>query len=250
MAQISDSAIKADRGGGAFATTLWSMVIAAGDPSSAGSSEALERLCAAYWFPIYAFLRRQNYSCHDAQDLTQSFLSHLLTNQRLSSVHPAKGKFRSFLLGALKNFLANAWNKQNAQKRGGGLQIVSLTPEETEGRLSFEPWHDETPDKVFERSWALLLLESVIVELRSNYAAEGKAALFDAMQIYLSGDKGMNPYLEVAGRLGISESALKMSVLRMRRRFGDLLRKEIANTVSHPSEVDEEIRCLFAAVGG
>lgn len=250
MADAGKNAPSTHGAAAAFRTTHWSVVLAAGDDAAAESANALERLCAIYWFPIYTYLRRQNYSRDDAQDLTQSFLAHLLANHRLRTVHPEKGKFRSFLLGSLKNFLANEWNKNNALKRGGQFTLISLDADLTEDRFKREPWHEATPEKAFERSWALMLLDSVLAGLREEYTAEGKAVLFDGIQIYLSGDKGAVPYAEMAARLDLSESALKMSVLRMRRRFGELLRAEIANTVSQPDEIDEEIRCLFAAVGG
>jgi DNA-directed RNA polymerase specialized sigma24 family protein len=232
----------------AFQTTHWSMVLAA-ETDAAEASHALERLCAAYWFPIYTYLRRNDFSRHDAQDLTQSFLAHLLANQRLRTIRPEKGRFRSFLLGSLKNFLANEWHKENAAKRGKQFIHISIDEDSTEDRFNREPCHELTPDKAFERSWALLLLDSVLAELRAEFTSEGKAPLFDAIQIYLSGDKGAVSYDEMASRLDLRPGALKMSVLRMRRRFGEILRSEIANTVSRPDEIDEEIRCLFAAVG-
>jgi RNA polymerase sigma-70 factor (ECF subfamily) len=233
-----------------FATTHWSVVLAAGQNTAPAAAAALETLCETYWYPLYAWLRRQGYGMHDAQDLTQSFLVHLLEKHRLPTVHPDKGKFRSFLLASLKHFLTNEWDKARALKRGGELKIVSIDDEEAEGRFQREPAHQQAPDKVFEQSWAATLLESVLKRLKAEYAADGRTALFDRLQPYLSGDRGGAPYAEVAARLGLGESGVKMAVLRLRRRFGELLRAEIANTVSKPEEIDEEIRCLFAAVSG
>ena len=235
-------------GGGHFATTHWSVVLAAGEASAPQAREALEELCATYWYPIYSFLRRQNRTHHDAQDLTQSFLTHLLEKNRLQSVDARQGKFRSFLLASLKNFLTNDWDKTQALKRGGQFTFVSVDAEVGEERFRRELATTAVPDQMFEQSWAMTLLESVLARLRAEYLANEKAALFDALQVYLSGDRGGASYAEMAKRLNLTEGALKMSVLRLRRRFGELLRAEIANTVTSPEEIDDEIRCLFAAV--
>jgi RNA polymerase sigma-70 factor (ECF subfamily) len=231
-----------------FATTHWSVVLAAGNEGAAHCSEALEKLCGAYWYPLYAYLRRRGYGVHDTQDLTQSFFVHLLQNNRLGTVNPAKGKFRSFLLASLKNFLTNEWDKAQTLKRGAQFTFISTDEEIGESRFRREPSHDATPDKAFEQSWALTLLESVLGQLKMEYAGAGKSPLFEALQGYLSGDKSGVPYGEMAARLSLTEAALKMSVLRLRRRFGELLRAEIAQTVARPDEIDEEIRALFAAV--
>jgi RNA polymerase sigma-70 factor (ECF subfamily) len=232
----------------AFQTTHWSVVMAAGVGATPQSTYALERLCDVYWYPIYSYLRRQNHARHDAQDLTQAFFAHLLANERLRQVHPAKGKFRSFLLASLRHFLANEWDKRQTLKRGGQFKLVSLDEQMAEERFHHEPSHAETPDKAFEQTWAMTVLDAVFAGLRQEYTTDGKAGLFDALRTYLSGDKGVVPYAETAAKFGLSEGAVKMAVLRMRRRFGELLRAEIARTVSRPEEIDEEIRCLFAAV--
>ncbi len=231
-----------------FLTTHWSVVLTASDPASPAAENALNRLCSAYWYPLYAWLRRRGQSQHDAQDLTQAFFVHLLDKERLRSTHPQKGKFRSFLLASLKNFLANEWDKTQALKRGAQFTFISVDEEMGESRFRLEPSHDDTPDKAFERTWALTLLESVLAQVKKEYAGAKKSELFDALQGYLSGDKGTVPYTEMAARLNLTEAALKMSVLRLRRRFGELLREEIAHTVSSPEEIDGEIRALFAAV--
>jgi len=231
-----------------FQTTHWSVVMNAAQDGDVKASTALERLCQTYWFPIYAYLRRQNREREDAQDLTQSFFGHLLQNERLRTVQPHKGKFRSFLQASLKNFLANEWDKRRALKRGGEFTFVSLDEEVAENRFRREPYHEATPETAFEQSWALTLLDSVLAQLRRDYVNADKTALFEAIQVYLSGDNNATPYAKTAARMNLTEGALKMAVLRLRRRFGELLRAEIAQTVTRPEELDEEIRALFAAV--
>ena len=234
-----------------FQTTHWSVVLAARQDGTAEASQALESLCTDYWYPIYAWLRRQNHPPHDAQDLTQSFLVHLLDGQRLQTVHPDKGRFRSFLLASLKNFLANERDRAQALKRGGQFQFVSVDETEGEARLAREPVAPgRTPDRAFEQSWATTLLETVLARLSQEYAAAGKTAVFETLRECLSGDREAVSYRDVAARFQLTESGIKMIVLRMRRRFGELLRVEIARTVGRPEEVDEEIRSLFAAVSG
>ena len=231
-----------------FVTTHWSVVLAASQETTPQAGDALEHLCATYWYPLFAYLRRQGHEAPDAQDLTQSFFVHLLEGNRLRAVTPAKGKFRSFLIASLKNFLANEWDKRRTLKRGGNLTFLPLDAEVGETRYRRELSHDSTPDKAFEQSWALALLEKVLTQLRAEHNDEAKRRLFDALQVYLSGDKSGLSYAEMAARLNLTEGSVKMAVLRMRRRFGELLHAEIAHTVTKPEEIDEEIRCLFAAV--
>ena len=231
-----------------FATTHWSVVLAACRPAAEHSSVALERLCATYWYPIFAFLRRSGHDPADAQDLAQSYFAHLLGKGRLASVDPAKGRFRSFLIASLKNFLANEHDKLQTIRRGGRVRFLHIDAENSEQRYKFEPFHELTPDKLFERTWARATLDAVLRRLRQDYHGQGKGEIFESLQVYLAGDKGVAPYAETAIRLGQSEGAIKMAVLRMRRRFGELLRTEIAQTLSSPEEVDEEIRSLFMAV--
>ena len=230
-----------------FRTTHWSVVLAAGGSPAPEAAVALERLCATYWYPLYSFLRRQGQSPHDAQDLTQSFFAQLLEKNSLQSVNPGKGKFRSFLLSSLKHFLANERDRAGALKRGGAIAFISWEEAGAEERHRQADSLALTPDKAFEQTWAMTLLERVLAKLRTDYADAGQSALFDALQIFLTGDKGAVPYAEMAARLNLGESALKMSIQRLRRRFGELLREEIAHTVSRPEEIDEEIRALFAA---
>ncbi len=235
------------QGGAAFHTTHWSVVLAAGHAGSADAAQALEKLCATYWYPLYACVRHQGHSPEDAQDLTQEFLARLLSSHTLGTVSPAKGRFRSFLLASLNHFLANEWNKAHAQKRGGGRSLISLDAAET--RYQTEPSKSMAADRIFERQWALTLLAQVAVHLRDDYHAAGKGPLFDVLQIYLSGDKGLPPYRETADKLGLSLDAVKKAVERLRQRYGELLRQEIAHTVSDPGEVDEEIRYLRTVLG-
>jgi RNA polymerase sigma-70 factor (ECF subfamily) len=230
-----------------FTTTHWSVVLAAGQSTDAQASEAVEQLCRTYWFPLYAYVRRRGYSPEDGQDLTQEFFARLLSTHALGSVHPVKGRFRSFLLASLNHFLANEWDKARALKRGAGQPLISLDMAETRYRM--EPSESMSADRIFERQWALALLAQVAAHLRDDYHAAGKGPLFDALQIYLSGDKGLPPYRETAEKLGLSLDALKKAVERLRQRYGELLRQESAHTVSDPGEVDEEIRYLRTVLG-
>lgn len=234
-----------------FATTQWSMVAAAGRNDTVRSQAALNRLCSIYWYPLYAFVRRQGFNAADAQDLTQSFFARLIGKQDLVAVDRAKGKFRSFLLAAMKNFLANEWDKIKTQKRGGGLQnFTSLDARTAESRYHLEPADPMTADRLYERQWALTLLDEVLKHVRDDYEEEGKGALFDALKSTLTGDKNAQPYAETAEKLGMNEGAVKVAVHRLRHRYRDALRAEIASTIGNPEEVDDELRHLFAALSG
>lgn len=229
-------------GGRVFATTHWSVVLAAGTPDSPQAARALEKLCRTYWYPLYAYIRRRGYGPEDAQDLNQEFLTRLLTTHALGTVSPTKGRFRSFLLGALNHFLANEWDRARAQKRGGGRTVISLDAAET--RYQAEPSEPMAPDRIFERQWALTLLEQVMIRLNEDYHAAGRASLFQALQIYLTGEKHLPPYRETAAQLGLSVDAVTKAVERLRRRYGELLLEEIAHTAIDPAEVDDELRHL------
>jgi RNA polymerase sigma-70 factor (ECF subfamily) len=227
------------------------MVIAAGRNDTIRSQAALERLCSIYWYPLYAFVRRQGFVAADAQDLTQSFFARLIEKQDLADVDRAKGKFRSFLLAAMKNFLANEWDKMKAQKRGGGWKnFTSLDAKSAETRYAVEPADPMTADKIFERNWALTLLDEVLKHVREDFESEGKLELFEALKSTLTSEKNAQPYSEIAAKLGMSEGAVKVAVHRLRHRYRDALRAEIAATVANPEEVDEELRHLFAALTG
>lgn len=233
---------------GRFAATRWSVVLAAGRDDSAGARDALEHLCRTYWYPLYAFVRRQGRSPEDAQDLTQAFFARLIAKRDLADVDRAKGRFRSFLLAAMKHFLANEWDKAHALKRGGGVQVTSLDAGDAETRYLREPADPETPERIFERRWALTLLEEVLKRLRGEYAGGGRARLFDQLKDALTGEKSAVGYEEIARRTGMSEGAVKVAAHRMRRRYRDLLRAEIANTVAEPGEVEAELRHLIGVL--
>jgi RNA polymerase sigma-70 factor (ECF subfamily) len=229
-----------------FLTTRWSVVRAAGG-SHPSASDALATLCKTYWFPLYAFVRRKGYSLHDAQDLTQSFFSHLLEKQRLAALSPDRGRFRSFLLVSLKNFLANEWHRSNASKRGGQTTFVFIDDEEANRRYGDEPAETISAEQIFDRRWALTLLERVLDSLRQEMVLAGKSAHFEALKFTLTGETGA-PYGEIASQLGTSEGALKVFVHRLRERYRSLLREEIAQTVETDAEIDDELRHLIAAL--
>jgi RNA polymerase sigma-70 factor (ECF subfamily) len=232
---------------GIFSATHWSIVLAAGQGDLAGATAALERLCHLYWYPIYAFVRRRGAGQHEAEDLTQAFFAFLLEKESLKKVDRTKGKFRTFLLAALTNFLANEWDKRQTLKRGGQRAIVSLD-ETAEGLYLREPVESLTPEKLFERRWASALIEQVLARLKQEYGAGGKADLFAKLEPALTGETAAGVYAEWAAALGMSEGAVKVALHRLRRRFGEVLRSEIAHTVSSPEEIDDEIRQLFAAI--
>jgi RNA polymerase sigma-70 factor (ECF subfamily) len=230
-----------------FPTTLWTVVLHAGQDEPAQAQAALAQLCEGYWYPLYSFIRRRGYSPHDAQDLTQAFFAHLLEKRGLGHVDPERGRFRTFLLASLKNFLANDWDKANALKRGGGKTILSLHQESAESRYQLEPSHDLTPDRLFERQWALTLLDQVLAALRDEYHSEGKGALFEELKTALIGQAG--GYADMAARLGQSEGAIKAAVHRMRHRYRELMRARIAETVGE-GDLDDEMRHLLAVLSG
>jgi RNA polymerase sigma factor (sigma-70 family) len=231
-----------------FTNTHWSVVLAAGDNSSPSSAAALEKLCRAYWYPLYAYVRRRGHGPEDSQDLTQDFFARLLRKEYLSHVEPERGKFRTFLLTSLKRFLINEWEKGRVQKRGGGQPVLSLDTDATESRYQAEPSESSTPEKIFEKRWAVTLLEQVLARLRQEFTAHGKAQQFERLKLLLWGEKGSPPYAEVAAELGLSEGALKVSVHRLRQRYRELLREEVAHTVASPSDVDNELRHLIAVI--
>ncbi len=245
MADYGDSISPA---GAKFATTHWSLVLEAKEGSNQAADAALEELCRAYWYPLYAFARRSGISPEEAQDLTQQFFVQLLEKQFLDSVHPSKGKFRSFLLATFKNLITTEWRRANAQKRGGGHVILSIDEQDPEGRYRCEPEDTVTPDQLYERQWAQTLVGRAIQRLKTEWENQGKP--FEKLKIYLLGAKGSVPFADMASDLGTSENALKATVHRMRKRYGEIFRAEVALTVSQPSEVDEEVRHLLNALGG
>ena len=232
---------------GRFNETHWTTVLAAGQKNSQ-AKEALQKLCRTYWYPLYVFVRRQGHGKHDAEDLTQEFFARLLTRDDLATVDREKGKFRSFLLASMKHFLANEWDKAQAKKRGGGKQILSINVQDFESKYAMEPAHAITPDKLYDRRWAMTVLEQVMAKLRKEMRAEGKMDQFEQMKIFLAGSKGDVHYSKVAENLGISEIAVKTAVHRLRKRYRLLLIAEIANTVETKQDVEQELRHLLAAL--
>jgi DNA-directed RNA polymerase specialized sigma24 family protein len=232
-----------------FPSTQWTAVVCAGCGGSE-SGQALARLCEDYWFPLYAFVRRSGYAAADAEDLTQEFFAWLLEKHVLAAADRQRGRFRSFLLAAAKNFLANQWDRAHAQKRGGGVNRLSLDFDAGESRLHLEPSHDLTAERLFERQWALTLLDRVMRRLDAEYEASGKGPQFQRIKQALTGDCQRLPYAAWASELGISEEAARQAASRLRKRYRELLREEVAQTLAEPADVDQEIRELFAALGG
>jgi RNA polymerase sigma factor (sigma-70 family) len=225
------------------------MVLAAGaDATSTGAPEALAALCETYWYPLYAFLRSRGHSASDAEDLTQAFFARLLEKHTLRHADPDRGRFRSFLLTSLTHFAANEHDKEAARKRGGGIPALSLEFENAEGRFQLEPATDETPEKVFDRRWALTLLDCVLTRLKTEMVRTGRESQFERLETYLMGDRPQLSYAQSASALGMSEGAIKVAVHRLRRRFRDLIRDEIAQTVSSPEEVEDELEHLWSSV--
>ena len=231
-----------------FTTTHWSVVVCAGGAASTEADRALEDLCRAYWYPLYAYVRRQGHAASDAQDLTQDFFARLLERKYLRLADPQRGRFRTFLLSSLKHFLINEWEKSRATKRGGAFSIISSDEQNAEGRYLAEPIEGLTPDRIYEKRWAVTLLEQVMSRLREKYAADGKAPLFEALKPYVWGETITDGYDSVSARLGLTEGALRVAMHRLRESFREMLRDEVARTVASPGDVDEELRQLVAAL--
>jgi RNA polymerase sigma-70 factor (ECF subfamily) len=231
-----------------FATTHWSIVLSAGRKESGESGKALASLCQAYWYPLYAYVRRRGYSAHEAQDLTQEFFLHLLQQESIQVADPERGKFRSFLLASLQNFLANEWRRGQAEKRGGGTPVISLDLHAGEDRYGLEPADTVTPEKIFERRWALTLLDMALTRLQEEFTTSGKKELFDALKEHLGSGASGTPYAVVAARLGMTEGAVKVASHRLRRRCREILRGAIGETVADPADIDGELQQLFAAI--
>jgi RNA polymerase sigma-70 factor (ECF subfamily) len=229
-----------------FATTHWSVVLACRDADSPLAARALEALCRTYWYPLYAYVRRRGYSPEDAQDLTQEFFTRFLAKGYLAAVHPGKGKFRWFLLSAVKRFLNNEQQRALAVKRGGGAFHVPFDGEKAEERYRLEAADHLTPDRLFDRAWAVNLIEAANRSLEEEHVLEGKAELFEQLKVFLSGDQGSLSYAEVGARVRMTEGAVKVAVHRLRHRYRDVLREQIAETVTTRTEVEEELRDLLA----
>jgi RNA polymerase sigma factor (sigma-70 family) len=234
--------------GDPFDTTHWSIVLAAGLKPSSEARAALSVLCETYWFPVYAYVRRRVPHIADAQDLTQEFFAHLLDGNRIAAADPTRGRFRAFLLTALKNFLSSEWQKMKLQKRGGGRPILSLDFPSGEVRFAAQPADEATPDQLFEREWVITLLEHVVRRLSDQYVADGKAEQFELLKGCITADEPRFPYATAAKALGISENAVQVAAHRLRKQYRTLLRGEIAQTVDDPREIDDEIRRLIATL--
>jgi len=222
-------------------------VLAAGGRRSPQADRALEELCRTYWFPLYAYVRRRGHSKEDAEDSTQAFFARLLEKNHFAGLDSQKGKFRAFLLAALKHFLANEWDKARAQKRGGGAVHLSLDWRTADTQFQVAAANEPSPDRVFDREWALALLGKVIERLQSECAAEGRAALFEQLKNFLTTERRETAAREAAESLGLEESTVRVAVHRLRKRYRQLLRDEIAHTLSDATMVDEEMRALFGA---
>ena len=233
-----------------FVTTHWSVVLSAKELGTERSSQALETLCRTYWYPLYAYARRVGQTPADAEDLTQGFFARLLEKDYLRSVAREKGRFRSFLLTALKRYLANEWDRQHAEKRGGFAAVVPIDAEVAESRFASDAAHHLPPDVLFDRQWATTLLERTMAALREEYVASGRAGLFEHLQNCLAREESALSYAAIAEALHLTEAAIKMAVQRLRSRYREILRREIAETVGTEAEIEEELRHLFAAFGG
>jgi RNA polymerase sigma factor (sigma-70 family) len=228
-----------------FVTTHWSVVLAAGHGDTTRADDALAHLCQTYWYPLYAYARRRGCSPPDAQDLTQEFFARLLKGNWLADADRQRGRFRSFLLSAMKHFMANEWNKAQAQKRGSGQPLLSLNDDAAEHRYRLEPVEKATPESLFERGWALTLLEGVLARLEEEYRSEGKHTWMEAMRPALTTDRGAIDYAEMAHKLGVTETAARVAVHRLRQRYRQLIRAEVASTVASPEEAEAEMHHLF-----
>lgn len=232
----------------AFVPTRWSVVLTAGKSQTATGQDALARLCQLYWYPLYAYVRRRGYVAEDAQDLTQEFFARLLAGKWLGQADPARGRFRSFLLTALNHFLADEWDRATAKKRGGGTTPLPLPLDTAESRYARELTDPADPAQLFERRWAVTLLDEVLQRLRAEYVADQRIATFAALRPALVGENSSLPYIELAAKLGLSESGVKSAVRRLRRRYRQLLLEEISQTVASPGEVEDELRHLFVVL--
>jgi RNA polymerase sigma factor (sigma-70 family) len=229
-------------GSSQFPTTRWTLVVAAGDPNRKEARSALVSLCENYWYPLYAYLRRRGYSADQAQDLTQEFFVRVLEGRYLDRAEPERGRFRSFILTSLKFFVADEEDRQRARKRGGGI-VVPLEFSSGEERYLREPAHDETPERIFELRWARAILDRVVEKLRNEFVRLGHVEHFERLKVFLLGQSNA-PYAELALEMNTSEGALKVAIHRLRKRYREIFRQEIADTVADPAEVESELRFL------
>jgi DNA-directed RNA polymerase specialized sigma24 family protein len=232
-----------------FETTRWSLVMAARDGRATVAREALTALCETYWYPLYAFVRRKGHDADEALDLVQGFFARLLERGDLASVDRSKGRLRSFLMAACAHYLANRRDHDRAEKRGGGRRLVSIDRTTAEGRYGREPSHDQTAERLFEQRWATTLLDLVVGRLEEEMTAAGKARQFAILRPALSGDSERTSYARIAAELGVSNDAARAAAHRLRARFRELIREEIARTLDDPADVEDEIHSLFSALG-
>jgi RNA polymerase sigma factor (sigma-70 family) len=235
---------------GRFPTTQWSRVVTAASLDASEAREALSSLCQAYWYPIYAYVRHRGHTPEQAQDLTQDFFAYILERDLIALADPTRGRFRAFLRTLCARQLADHRDRQNAAKRGGGRSPLPIDPGDAERRYAREPAHELTPEKIFDRTWALTLLCRVVERLRREYEDAGRSDRFEELLAILTRDPACDPYAEIARRLGTTEGNVRVAVHRLRRRYGLLLREEIAATVGDEAQIDDEIRALFSALEG
>ena len=248
-----DSALDASEseprhGSSGFNTTHWSVVLLAGQGDSPQAISALEQLCRAYWYPLYAYARRQGHNPPDGQDLTQQFFALFLQKNCFGMADPDRGRFRNFLLSSFKHFLANEYRRSQTAKRGGQCTFLSWDDAAAEERYLGDQEEGGSPDKLFEQTWALTVLDKVMIDLQAEYTRGGKARVFNALQVFLTGDEAEETYEQIGQGLEMGESAIKMAVLRLRRRYGEMLRNEIAHTVADPNLVEDELKQLLLAL--
>jgi RNA polymerase sigma-70 factor (ECF subfamily) len=236
--------------GDIFATTHWTVVLAAGRRHTPQADRALEELCRTYWFPLYAYVRRRGHTKEDAEDLTQAFFARFLAKNYLEGLSAERGRFRAFLLASLKHFLANEWDKSQRQKRGGGTAHLSLDWQTADTQFQVAATQEPSPDRAFDREWAVALLAKVIERLRTECEGEGRGKQFAELKVFLTAGKGTLSHAEAARVLGLDEGAVRVAVHRLRKRYRQLLRDEIAQTLADPAAVDEEMRALFGAFTG
>lgn len=247
MSESSACRREGEPSGDIFATTHWTVVLAAGQQPTAESDRALEQLCRTYWFPLYAYVRRQGHSKEDAEDLTQDFFARFLAKNYLAGLAAERGRFRAYLLAALKHFLANEWRKSQTQKRGGGQIPLSLDWATADTKFQLAATREPSPDQAYDREWAIALLGRVIERLEQEAATEGKAKVFAQLKVFLLAGQGEAAQVEVAKALNLEEGAVRVAIHRLRKRYRQLLRDEIAHTLSDPGLVEEELRALFGA---
>lgn len=247
----SDSSASAKQPDGGFATTHWSLVLRAGSANaSTQAREALAQLCQTYWYPLYAFVRRQGHSPHDAQDLTQEFFARLLERNAIGSVDRERGRFRAFLLASLKNFLRDEWDKLRAQKRGGGARLLSLDDADGENRFALEPVSHASPEREFDRNWARWVLERALDALEREQSEAGKSSQFERLRPFLTDATDNQDYSAVGTELAVPPNTVAVTVRRLRHRYRELVRAQIAETVAFPGDVDQEMGHLLAAMRG